>query len=270
MLPAAPFDEDATADSGALFHLGVWGGIAAACLLVVAIVARTETGHARLSAAYASLTGNTQDTQVEDRRKAERERQAEDAERIAETIRNLTEDRDRLLTRMSALERNYEDVTGSIGKLAKTAKPAAELTPVPPAEAAAAGTPPPPPVASAPPPPAPTAAPVASAVASVPVTAEPAEPAPARGEFGVDVGGAPTVASLRTAWDRIRRNHAAVLEGMRPLIAVRDGRSGQVELRLIVGPIGNAATATKICASLAASGLSCQPTMFEGQRLAVR
>jgi hypothetical protein len=75
---------------------------------------------------------------------------------------------------------------------------------------------------------------------------------------------------MRTAWDRIRRNHAKLLDGLQPLIAVRDGRSGQAELRLVVGPIGNPAAAAKLCASLAAAGLSCQPTLFEGQRLAQR
>jgi hypothetical protein len=92
----------------------------------------------------------------------------------------------------------------------------------------------------------------------------------AKGEFGVDLGGGPTLTSLRTSWERIRRNHANLLDGLRPLIAVRDGRGGQVELRLIVGPIGNAANAAKLCAVLAAAGLSCQPAMFEGQRLALR
>ena len=57
---------------------------------------------------------------------------------------------------------------------------------------------------------------------------------------------------------------------MRPIIAIREGRAGQVDLRLVVGPIGNAAAAAKLCASLAAAGLSCQPTLFDGQRLALR
>ena len=91
-----------------------------------------------------------------------------------------------------------------------------------------------------------------------------------KSQFGIDIGGAPTLAGLRSAWDRASRNHAVLLDGLRPLIAVRDGRAGQVELRLVVGPIGNAAAAARLCAALAGAGLSCQPTMFEGQRLAVR
>lgn len=274
--PAVPPADDDAVDFGALSHLGLWGGIAAACLLVVAISTRTETGQTRLAAAYAALTGNTE---VEDRQTAERERRIEEARRTAETIRNLTQDRDRLLARMTALERNYEDVTGSIGKLANAARPPAEPAVAPPTPAPVATAPAATPAsvagapASAPAPVAstkPAAAPAPAAIAVSPAALEPQEPVSGKGEFGVDIGGAPTLAAMRTAWERIRRNHANLLEGLRPVIAVRDGRGGQVDLRLIVGPIGNAAAASKLCASLAAAGLSCQPTVFEGQRLASR
>ncbi len=265
---SAPPEDDGTTDFGTLAQLGLWGGAAAACLLLVAIATRTETGQARLSTAYAALTGHSE---AEARRSAERERESDEARRTAETIHDLTQDRDRLLTRMTALERNYEDVTGSI-KLNAARPPteaaAAPLAPVPaPAVSAPASAPPP---VAATPAPATASAPAAASVAVAPAAPEPQDSVSGKAEFGVDVGGGPTVATMRTAWDRIRRNHATLLEGLRPLIAVRDGRGGQVELRLVVGPIGNAAGAAKICAALAASGLSCQPTMFEGQRLALR
>jgi hypothetical protein len=259
--PAAWSAEDRSADFGALVHLGLWGGIAAACLLVVAIAARTETGQSRLAAVYSSLTG----APVEDRQNAERNRRIEEARRTAETIRNLTQDRDRLLARMTALERNYEDVTGSIGKLANAARPPAEPAAAPPvAPTPDAGTP----AASAPVASAPASTPAAAAAA--PAVPEPQEPVSSKAAFGVDIGGGPTLASLRAAWDRIRRNHARLLEGLQPVIAVRDGRSGQIELRLVAGPIDNAAAAARLCASLAAAGLSCQPTAYDGQRMALR
>jgi hypothetical protein len=239
-------------DLGALFRTGLWGGTAALCLLAVALASRTETGQSRLAAAYGTPT------EAASRPPAAPEGEIK-ARQMSETIRNLTEDRDRLLARMTALERNYEDVTGSIGRLANAAKP----------PAGPAAVPAPPPAAE----PAPAvAAAQATVAAAPPVVAAPeaAEPVATRTEFGVDIGGGPTLASLRAAWDRIRRNHASLLDGLRPVIAVRDGRGGQVDLRLIVGPIGNAAAAAKLCASLAAAGLSCQPTMFDGQRLALR
>lgn len=264
---------------GALFQLGLWGGAAAACLLLVAVATQTESGQARMMAAYADLTGAAE---AEKRQSAARERELEDARRMTAMIRNLTEDRDRLLVRMTALERNYEDVTGSIGRLANAARPPeAEVT----AAAASTITTPDQPVTA---PQQAAAMPVASAPASAPVASTPsAAPAPApatatttvpeqqgpvstKSEFGVDIGGAPTLSALRSVWERASRNHGVLLDGLRPLIAVRDGRAGQVELRLVVGPIGNAAAAAKLCAALAAAGMSCQPTMFEGQRLALR
>jgi hypothetical protein len=239
---------------------------------VVAFATRTETGQSRLAAAYSSLTGAPL---VEDRQNAERIRQAEETRRTAETIRNLTQDRDRLLARMTALERNYEDVTGSIGKLASAARPPVESAPLSSTVAPEPGAPAP--VASMPAPAAsapastPAVAPAsATAVAAAPAAPEPQEPVSSKAAFGVDIGGGPTLASLRAAWDRIRRNHASLLDGLQPVIAVREGRNGQVELRLVAGPIGNAAAAARLCASLAAAGLSCQPTAYDGQRLALR
>jgi hypothetical protein len=317
-VPAVPPHDDGSTDYAALIPLGLWGGAAAASLLVLAIAAWTETGQARLAGAYASLTGKSE---AENRMSAERVRQLEEARQTAETIRNLTQDRDRLLVRMTALERNYEDVTGSIGKIPPVAKPPAasaavsaaidaSLPPVVPgpaaipsaatpsaptvtstptaalpvetpaaasppvagpAIAAPSSGPPAPPLAQATIPPMPRAAPpAATPVAASAPEPEPQEPASGKGEFGVDIGSAPTLAAMRSAWDRIRRNHAKLLDGLQPLIAVRDSRSGQAELRLVVGPIGNPAAAAKLCASLAAAGLSCQPTQFEGQRLAQR
>lgn len=236
-------------DFSGLFRTGLWGGTAALCLLAVALASRTETGQSRIAATYGTPT------EVASRPPAVRQAEIE-TRQTAATIRSLTEDRDRLLARMTALERNYEDVTGSIGRLANAAKP------------------PPAPLPASPPgaEPAPVVAGAQATLSAPPAVAAPevSEPVMTRTEFGVDIGGGPTLASLRAAWDRIRRNHASLLDGLRPVIAVRDGRSGQVELRLIVGPIGNAAAAAKLCAALAAAGLSCQPTMFDGQRLALR
>lgn len=318
-----PPQDDGATDYAALIPLGLWGGAAAASLLVVAIAAWTETGQSRLAKAYASLTGKSE---AVERGAAERARQAEEARQTAETIRTLTRDRDRLLVRMAALERNYEDVTGSIGKLTQAAKPPAvsaavsaaidaSIPPIAPGSAVSSrGTAPSAPAtpsgsvpastsenpAVAEPPvagPAVTAPPNATSAAppavSVPATNPPMprgasqgaapvpsaatapepdaqEPVSGKGEFGVDIGSAPSLAAMRAAWDRIRRNHAKQLDGLQPVIAVRDGRSGQPELRLVVGPIGNPAAAAKLCSSLAAAGLSCQPTLFEGQRLAQR
>jgi hypothetical protein len=46
---------------------------------------------------------------------------------------------------------------------------------------------------------------------------------------------------------------------------VKEGRS--VQLRLVAGPLKDAATAAKICAGLIENKRSCETTEFDGQRL---
>ena len=90
-------------------------------------------------------------------------------------------------------------------------------------------------------------------------------------EFAVDVGGEATIEALRTLWLSLRTRHAALFEGLRPVIGIRDGgKPGAVDLRLIVGPLTDAAAAARLCGTLAMGGLACQPTIFDGQRLALR
>jgi hypothetical protein len=92
---------------------------------------------------------------------------------------------------------------------------------------------------------------------------------PTRGEFGLDLGPGTTVEALRGQWTTIRAQHGAVLDGLRPLVAVREA-GGAFELRLIVGPLANAPAAARLCAVIGATGRPCQPAAFEGQRLALR
>ena len=56
----------------------------------------------------------------------------------------------------------------------------------------------------------------------------------------------------------------------RGLAEFRAGRPGSVELRLVVGPLGNAAAAARLCSVIAGTGSLCQPAMFDGQRLVLR
>jgi hypothetical protein len=43
-----------------------------------------------------------------------------------------------------------------------------------------------------------------------------------------------------------------------------------MQLRLVAGPIGDAAAAARICATLTESDRSCEPSVFDGQRLATK
>ncbi len=100
---------------------------------------------------------------------------------------------------------------------------------------------------------------------------QPSDSTASRTEFAIDLGGEASIDGLRALWANIRGNHGAALEGLRPLVSVRDGvKQGTVELRLVAGPLANAGAAARACAMLHAKGVPCQTTIFDGQRLALR
>ena len=92
-----------------------------------------------------------------------------------------------------------------------------------------------------------------------------------RTEFGVDVGGANSVAGLRALWRGLLKSKSnAPLSSLRPIIVIREGTGGLgMQLRLVAGPFSDAAAAAKICATLAANDRSCETTVFDGQRLSM-
>jgi hypothetical protein len=109
---------------------------------------------------------------------------------------------------------------------------------------------------------------------SEPDTAETQAPAVEvqRTEFGIDLGGANSIDGLRALWRGVlkyRSNKA--LTDLRPIIVVKERSSGLgMQLRLVAGPISDAAAAAKICATLTESNRSCETTVFDGQRLALK
>ena len=123
-----------------------------------------------------------------------------------------------------------------------------------------------------------TAAPmaeIAAVTSKAPKEAEP-DPAPAvpefaarHTEFGVDVGGANSVPGLRALWHGLLKSRAnAALTTLRPVIMIKENNNGLgMQLRLVAGPINDAAAAAKICASLTVDDRGCTTTVFEGQRL---
>ncbi len=124
-----------------------------------------------------------------------------------------------------------------------------------------------------------TAAPMPEVVAAAP-PAEEAEPenAPATSklavqhtEFGVDVGGANSLPGLRALWHGLLKSRSnAALTTLRPIIVIKEGNNGLgMQLRLVVGPVNDAAAAAKICATMIANDRTCATTVFEGQRLAM-
>ena len=64
---------------------------------------------------------------------------------------------------------------------------------------------------------------------------EPADPQPA---LGADLGGAANFDGLRGLWNSTRKTHAVLIEGLHPVVVVRENtRTRAAELRLIVGPM---------------------------------
>lgn len=126
-----------------------------------------------------------------------------------------------------------------------------------------------------------TAAPMPEVVASVP-SADDAEPdasqaaapkvAVQQTEFGVDVGSANSVGGLRALWRGLLKSKSnAALTTLRPIIVVREGSTGLgMQLRLVAGPLSDAAAAAKICAALIENERKCETTVFDGQRLAMK
>jgi hypothetical protein len=111
----------------------------------------------------------------------------------------------------------------------------------------------------------------AMASASAVRTGAPSEPplAAAAG-LGVDVGGAANYEGLRALWHATKNADPAMLEDLYPVVTVREnGKTHGVELRLVVGPIADVDTASRLCTTLSAAKHYCQPVSFEGQRLSL-
>jgi hypothetical protein len=252
---------DEQIDMRGLLRLGSWGGAAIGALLIAVMAIRSDNGSRRVAATLKQPAAGTQ--------LAARQEIEPETKRLIESVRTLSSDRDRLLARVTVLERNLEDVTGSVGRIGSTQNAAAQSSPLPPLQLPSG-----PSVISSISAPQTISAFPSNRIASAHSAARGRAPAPDSvgtvTVFGVDIGGGPTIESLRDLWISAKGTHGNIFDGLRPVISVRDGKPGASELRLVVGPLSNAAAAAKICASLAASGWTCRQAEFDGQRLALR
>jgi hypothetical protein len=252
------------------WRLGRWGVAAIAAVSLAYFVGSSDLGLRRMATAFANLQGLPPTPSVQPRDDGE-------VVRLSESLRRLTNDRDRLLARLETLEHNLDDLTGSIGR-GNTTPPATDIVPSSPAESApppqtissnasAASTPP-----TGPTPPVQQSAviPPAQNVAPDNASTTPVNPT-IKVDFGIDLGSAPTVEGLRSLWTSAKNKHAKLLEGMRPIIALRENaKPGSVELRLVAGPLPSAALAARLCVVIITAGTVCQPAVYDGQRLAMR
>ncbi len=103
-------------------------------------------------------------------------------------------------------------------------------------------------------------------------TAEAVLPKIQRTEFGVDVGGANSIAGLRALWRGLLKSRSnAQLAALQPIIVIREGSGGRgMQLRLVAGPLGDAAAAAKLCAVLTENDRDCETAVYDGQRLSLK
>jgi hypothetical protein len=237
-----------------LWRQALWGSAAAAALLIAILSGRNDAAGQRAASVFSffSLVSSaSQPSQA-----APHPFDAESTTRqLAQAVHGLTEDRNRLMARLAAVERDMEDMTGSIKEQIETVKPeGARAAPWP------DGAPPVPMT------PADVATMVKPVVARVQNTATSGPPA-----YGADIGSGLSVKALHTRWAGLRTAHPQVFEGLQPVVSLRENqRSSRIELHLVVGPFSNADAAAQLCALLGTFHQFCQPTMFDGRHLAVQ
>lgn len=90
-----------------------------------------------------------------------------------------------------------------------------------------------------------------------------------RTQFGVDLGTAKSIEGLRAVWRGAIKTNAQHLASLQPIIVVKERTDGLgMQLRLVAGPLEDAAEAAKICAGLLTeSNRACETSIYEGQRL---
>jgi hypothetical protein len=93
-----------------------------------------------------------------------------------------------------------------------------------------------------------------------------------RTEFGVDLGSANSLGGLRALWRGLLKSRSnASLTALRPIIVVKESTTGLgMQLRLVAGPLSDAAAAARICAVLAENDRACETAIFDGQRLGMQ
>jgi hypothetical protein len=237
-----------------LRRMAVWGATAAGALFVAVLASGNEVASQRLAGLLhhgrTPVSAQSFDAEAA-------------ARQLSEGLRQLAADDNQIKSRLAAVEQNMDDMTGSVSRQVEAAKAAARDAVEdngPTVQATAAVV-----VSKAAPmlPQLAAVAPQASAAAAPQLSSGP--------EFGVDIGSALSIPALRARWLAIRSAHPQLLDGLQPVVNVREiAHSSRVELRLIAGPFDHAAAATQLCASLTAFGLYCQPTLFDGQHLALR
>src|SRR5581483_3486103 len=230
-----------------LIRSAVWASLAVVAILAAFVSARTDTGARRIAALGSDAPAAPRGAKDIGLASRQFDQEAEQR-RVNDAIRSLAADRDRLQARLNTLERSLDDATGSIGPAARPQGPAQLPSPSPPVAGAN-------PAPAAPPANGPPAAPGAAAPSPSPPTGRvaaghlatgmpaPGESVATKTEFGIDLGSNATVDGVKAMWAALKAGQPGLLEGLRPVVSIREVRPGAIELRLIAGPLANASVA---------------------------
>lgn len=285
-------DEDEL-DRRSLWRLGSWGVGTVGAMIVGILATQSPNAMRRDQLAVVDMAQQSQQVQWIAKESQNQARQ------LAAAVETLNSDRDRLYARVTVLEQGLDSVTGSIAKQSavsalpsilvaeplkgevvsaqpdikpKSDSPPPKIAPVAtipaPAlqSAAKQDEPKSDPVASATPEPSATGA-VASSDALTDALAKPVQ----RTEFGIDLGGANSVEGLRALWRGVSKSNGTQIASLTPIIVVKERTDGLgMQLRLVAGPLNDAAASAKICAKLIASSRACETSVYDGQRLALQ
>jgi hypothetical protein len=127
-------------NAAALVRTASWGIGAAAALFLAVLAGLSDPGGPRVAAAVSSLTGKDGPEKAVTRAEPvpppapiaavpPSPQLLSETRRLNEQVRLLAADRDRLLVRITAVERNLDDVTGSIRRQETSAPPATQAAP---------------------------------------------------------------------------------------------------------------------------------------------
>jgi hypothetical protein len=83
---------------------------------------------------------------------------------------------------------------------------------------------------------------------------------------GIQLGGAPSLDSLRLNWSILSDRHADALGNLQPRYVTSDAL-GSTSFNLVAGPIPNRAEAIRVCAKLRNQGVTCRLTAYQGSSL---
>lgn len=228
-----------------LWRLALWGAAAASALLIAVMATRGEVGSRRIAIVLSSIKGGPPPPQTLPQTAPPPFDARAETRRLTEAVHDLTTQDDTIKTRLAALEQNVNDITGSIAQVSKSAQ--GRATPQPWPEAAT---------------------PVPLTPADIAAEVWPAMPPLV--EYGVDIGSALSIPTLRARWAGIKSAHPDTFGGLRPVVTLKQiSGTSRVELRLVAGPLPSLDAATQLCASLVPFRLFCEPTSFAGQHLAL-